>query len=103
MSEVTTRTISTAILQPVNQTPQPTRTKATLITTPSSLMMCIDLIPGTDGETGSREAIGPGQTLVLSLSAEHSLLVFLCVDVLLPLPITVTVFPTQRTVETVQL
>lgn len=48
VSEVTARSISTALIQ-----------------------------PGTDGEAGSREAMGPGQALVLSLSAEHSVLVFL--------------------------
>lgn len=58
-------------------------------------------VPGAEGEVGSREAVYPGETLLLAHSAQHALFVPLGRDVLLPLTLAVTVFPTQAAVETV--
>lgn len=45
------------------------------------------------------ETAVPQQSFVFSLTAEHTVLVFLRGDVLLPLPLAVTVLPTQMAVE----
>lgn len=47
----------------------------------------------------ARETAVPQQSFVFSLTAEHTVFVFLRGDVLLPLPLTVTVLPTQIAVE----
>lgn len=47
----------------------------------------------------ARETAVPQQSFVFSFTAEHTVLVFLRGDVLLPLPLTVTVLPTQMAVE----
>lgn len=54
---------------------------------------------GADVKAGSREAVVPGQSLLFSLAAEHSVFVLLRRDVLLPLPLAVTMPTTQTAVQ----
>lgn len=54
---------------------------------------------GAEFKACARETVGPRQSFIFSLAAEHSVLVLLTGDVLLPLPLTVTVPTTQTAVE----
>lgn len=56
---------------------------------------------GADFKTRSREAVAPRQSLVFTLTAEHSVFVLLRRNVLLPLPLAVTVLATQPAVEAI--
>lgn len=61
--------------------------------------MLEELLLGAEFEACAREAVAPRQSLVFSLTAEYTVLVLLSGDVLLPLPLAVTVFTTQTAVE----
>lgn len=54
---------------------------------------------GAEFNACARETVAPRQSFVFSLAAEHSVLVLLRGDVLLPLSLTVTVLTTQMAVE----
>ena len=58
-----------------------------------------NVLLGAELEARSREAVAPRQSLIFSLTAEHSVLVLLRRDVLLPLSLAVAVFTAQAAVE----
>lgn len=58
-----------------------------------------NLLLGAQFKACTREAVAPRQSFIFSLAAEHSVLVLLGGNVLLPLPLAVTVFATQAAVK----